>query len=31
LKNKTNVGYCDNVVQLIKARSLHTLFAVLDK
>jgi len=28
LKNKTNVGPGDNVVQLIKTHSLHTLFAV---
>jgi len=31
LKNKTDVGPCDNVVQLIKAHSLHTLFAVFEK
>jgi len=30
-KNKTDVGPSDNVVQLIKAHSLHTLFAVFEK
>jgi len=30
-ENKTDVGLSDNVVQLIKAHSLHTLFAVLKK
>jgi hypothetical protein len=31
LKNKTDVGSCENIVQLIKAHSLHTLFAVFEK
>jgi hypothetical protein len=30
-ENKTDVGPGDNVVQLIKAHSLHTLFAVFEK
>ncbi len=30
-KNKTDVGPGDNVVQLIKAHSLHTLFHVFEK
>ena len=29
--NKTDVGLSDNFVQLIKAHSLHTLFAVFEK
>jgi hypothetical protein len=31
VENKTYVGQCDNVVPLIKAHSLHTLFAVFEK
>jgi hypothetical protein len=31
LKSRTYVGLNDNVVQLIKAHSLHTLFTVLEK
>jgi len=31
LGNKTDVGLSDNVVQLIKAHSLHTLFPVFEK
>jgi hypothetical protein len=30
LKNKTDVGPSDKVVQLIEAHSLHTLFAVFE-
>jgi hypothetical protein len=30
-ENKTDVGPSENVVQLIKAHSLHTLFAVFEK
>ena len=30
-ENKTDVGPSDNVVQLIKAHSLHTSFAVFEK
>ncbi len=30
-ENKTDAGPSDNVVQLIKAQSLHTLFAFFDK
>ncbi len=30
-ENETNVGPSDNVVQLIEAHSLHTLFAVFEK
>jgi hypothetical protein len=30
-ENKTDVGSGDNIIQLIKAHSLHTLFAVFGK